>query len=246
MKTRVILCLVALMISPLLHSQIKIFLEERQVPLEDGTCDGWVFPVVQDLDEALKDLDDFCKERSDVRMKRDGDNMLIAEKVSIPAIATKRGDLIGYGFTSGTDNVLGLVFRLGYDISLNSQDWESEMNNFHTYVRQFMSYHYENAYDRRMVEIDKEIKDLEKEKDRIDKDIVQLNRKIENNDKRIEKETEEAKLTEYKTENSLFESNIQDLNNQLPPLQSKLEELQGRKDQLNTEAHTYLGTIGSL
>ncbi len=235
-----------MMLSPLAHSQIHLFLEERQVPLEDGSTSGWVFPVVQDLDEALKDLDDFCKDRSDVRMKRDGDNALIAEKVSIPAISTKRGDLIGYGFTSGTDNVVGLVFRLGYDISLNSQDWESEMNNFHTYARQFMSYHYENAYDRRMEEIDKEIKNLEKEKDRIDKDIVQLSRRIDNNNNRIEKETDEGKLSELRTEISTYEADIENLNNELPSVQSKLEELQGRKDQLNTEAHTYLGTIGSL
>lgn len=236
----------AMMLSPLAHSQIHLFLEERQVPLEDGSASGWVFPVVQDLDEALKDLDDFCKDRSDVRMKRDGDNALMAEKVSIPAIATKRGDLIGYGFTSGTDDVLGLVFRLGYDISLNSQDWGSEMNNFHTYARQFMSYHYENAYDRRMEEIDKEIKSLEKEKDRIDKDIVQLNRKIDNNSSRMEKETDEGKLSELRSENATYEADIENLNNELPSVQSRLEELQGRKDQLNTEAHTYLGTIGSL
>lgn len=246
MKTRAIVLIVALMISPLLYSQMHLFLEERQVQLEDGTCTGWVFPVVQNLDEALKDLDDFCKERSDVRMKKDGDNMVMAEKVSLPAISTKRGDLIGYGYTSGTENVLALVYRLGYDISLNSEDYESEMEHFHTYARQFMSYHYEQAYDRRMEEIDKEAKEVEKEMDRTEKDIAQFTRKIENNDKKIEKETEEAKLNEYNTENSLFESNIQQLNNQLPPLQSKLEELQERRDQLNTEAHTYLGTIGTL
>ena len=246
MKTRAITLLTAMLISPMIYAQVHLFLEERQVPLEDGSATGWVFPVVQDLDEALKDLDDFCKDRSDVRMKRDGDNALIAEEVSIPAIATKRGDLIGYGFTSGTDNVLGLVFKLGYDITLNSQDWESEMNNFHTYARQFMSYHYEQAYDRRMEEIDKEIKTLEKEKDRIDKDIAQLNKRIENNNNRIEKETDEGKLSEFRDEIASYETDIENLNNELPSVESKLEELQGRKDKLNTESHTYLGSIGSL
>jgi prefoldin subunit 5 len=246
MRTRISTLIVALLISPMTFSQIHLFLEERQVELEDGNCTGWVFPVVQDLEEALKDLDDFCKDRSDVRMKKEGDNMIMAEKVSLPAIATKRGDLIGYGFTSGTDHVLGLVFRLGYDISLNSEDWGSEMENFHTYARQFMSYHYELAYDRRMDEIDDQIEDVEKEKDRTEKDIDQLNRKIENNNKRIEKETDEGKLIVYRTEIDNYNAEIEQLNNNIPPLQSELEQLQERKDQLNTEAHTYLGTIGSL
>jgi len=172
--------------------------------------------------------------------------MLMAEKVSVPAIATKRGDLIGYGFTAGTQSVMALIFKLGYDIALNNEDFESEMNNFHNYARQFMAYHYEQAYDRRMEEIDDQVKDLEKEKDRIEKDINQLNRRIENNTSRIEKETDEGKLSEYRTEIASYEANIVLLNNDLPPIETKLEELMARKDQLNTEAHTYLGTIGSL
>ena len=56
------------------------------------------FPVARDLDEALDDLREYSKDRSDVKMKKDGENLVIAEKVSIPTFVTKRGDLIGYGY----------------------------------------------------------------------------------------------------------------------------------------------------
>jgi predicted nucleic acid-binding Zn-ribbon protein len=179
-------------------------------------------------------------------MKKSGNEMMVAEKVSIPAIATKRGDLIGYGHSSGTEYTLALIFKLGYDISVNSEEWEPEMNNFHNYARQFMAYHYEQAYDRRMEEIDDQIKELEKEKERFEKDIDQLNRKIDNNSKRIEKETDQAKIDEYNFENTAYGEEITAINNLIPPIETKLEELRERRDQLNTEAHTYLGTIGSL
>ena len=120
------------------------------------------------------------------------------------------------------------------------------MNNFHNYARQFMAYHYEQAYDRRMEEIDGQVKELEKEKERFEKDIDQLNKKIENNSKRIERETDQAKIDEYNFENTAYGEEIGAITNLIPPIESKLQELQERRDQLNTEAHTYLGTIGSL
>ncbi len=229
-----------------LRAQMHLFLEEQSVQFGDGRSDAWVMPVVNNLEEALGDLDQYCKDRSDVKMKKGGDNLLIAEKVSITAISTKRGDLIGYGYITPNYYAIALIFQLGYDISLNSTDWEEEMANFRTYARQFMSYHFEQAYARRLDGIDKEMKDVDKEKGQNEKQIENLSRKIENNNKKIEKETDELKIGEFRTEISTLESEIEALSNTLPGLTSRLEELQKNRDNLNTEAHTYLGTIGSL
>lgn len=79
-------------------------------------------------------------------MKKGGANLIIAEKVSVPVIITKRGDLIGYGFTKDNYYEIALIFRLGYDISINSKEWAVEMNNFCSYAKAFMSYHYEHYY----------------------------------------------------------------------------------------------------
>jgi prefoldin subunit 5 len=225
---------------------MHLFLEEQEINYDDSKLKGWVMPVTNDLEEALKDLDDYIKDRSDIRMKRDGKEMIIAEKVSLPAIARNRGDLIGYGYITDSYYAIAIIFRLGYDISINSEEYPTEMDNFHTYARQYMSYHYEQAYDRRIEAIEDEIKDLEKEKEKYEKDINSMTRRIGNISERIEKETDESKLSEMRMEVSTLEGDIENVQNMIPDLDSKLEELNTRKDQLNTEAHTYLGTIGSL
>jgi uncharacterized coiled-coil protein SlyX len=246
MKKSFVLLILALFALTAGHAQMHLFLEEQEIAFDDSKLTGWVMPVVNNLEEALKDLDDYVKDRSDIRMKKGGENILIAEKVSLPAIATKRGDLIGYGYITDSYYAVAVIFRLGYDISLNSQDWENEMDNFHTYARQFMSYHYEHAYERRMEEIDKEIKDVEKEKGQNERQIDNLNKKIENNNKKIDKETDDMKISELNTEIATLEADIGTLSSTLPSLDAKLQDLKERKDKLNTEAHTYLGTIGSL
>lgn len=246
MKRRIFLLILALLAVRASHGQIQLFLEEQEVAFDDSKLSAWVMPVVNNLDEALKDLDDFVKDRSDVRMKKGGENIIIAEKVSLPAIATKRGDLIGYGFITDSYFAVAVIFRLGYDISLNSEDWPKEMENFHTYARQFMSYHYEHAYDRRMEDIDKEIKGLEKDKDQNEKQIDSANKRIANLVKKTEKETDESKITQFNAEIATLESEIETLSGNIPPLEAQIQDLQERRDKLNTEAHTYLGTIGTL
>lgn len=244
-KIYVILWAVMLITGPVI-AQTHLFLEEQTLELPDGSVTAWVFPVVNNLDEALGDLDKYCKDRSDVKMKKGGDNLLIAEKVSVPAISTKRGDLIGYGFINVNYYGVALIFRMGYDISVNSVDWEPEMANFRNYARQFMSYHYEQAYARRLELIDKDMKDVDKELVQNEKQIENMNKKIENLNKKIEKETDESKIEESRAEITTLESDIERLSNTLPELRNRYADLQENREKLNTEAHNYLGTIGSL
>ena len=82
--------------------------------------------------------------------------MLIAEKVSLPAITTKRGDLIGLCRITEQYYSMAVVVKLGYDVSLSTKEWPAEMENLRHYVKAFMTFHYEQVYARR-------IKDLEKQ-----------------------------------------------------------------------------------
>ncbi|RLD24190.1 MAG: hypothetical protein DRI70_08505, partial [Bacteroidetes bacterium] len=86
--------IVAILIFPSLDAQIHLFLEEQEVNLKDARSSAWVFPVARDLDEALDDLREYSKDRSDVKMKKDGENLVIAEKVYIASNVTKRGNLV--------------------------------------------------------------------------------------------------------------------------------------------------------
>ncbi len=228
------------------QGQIHLFLEEQEVDLKDATSAAWVFPVVRDLDEALNDLKDYCKERSNIKMKKAGDNMLIAEKVSLPSIATKRGDLIGYGFITENYYAIALVFQMGYDIAVNSQEWEVEMKSFRNYAREFMSYHYDHAYARKVEALEKEIKSLEKEINQHENKIAGMTKKIENLNKKSGKETDETKIALYQNEITTLEADIQVLTEAIPGMQSQVDNHQNQVDQLRSEVHAYLGTIGTL
>ena len=246
MKKLLPLLVLLLLLSVSAHSQIHLFLEEQEITLSDARSSAWVFPVARDLDEALDDLKDYVRDRSDVRMKNEGENLIMAEKVSIPTIATKRGDLVGYGFITENYYGLALVFQLGYDISINSREWSTEMNNFRNYTKEFMSYHYEQSYARRIDALEKEVKSVEKERSQNEGKINSMNKKISNLVGRNAKEDDEAKITSNKAEITTLESDIQELTDTLPGLTSQIDVLNGNLNKLKTESHTYQTVIGSI
>ena len=51
------------------NAQIHLFLQEQEINLKDGRSSAWVFPVALDIDEALDDLKEYSKDRSDVKIK---------------------------------------------------------------------------------------------------------------------------------------------------------------------------------
>jgi len=229
-----------------LQGQEHLFLEEQEVDLEDTKSWAWVFPIYRDLEEALDDLKEYCKERSDVKMKKGGENILVGEKVSIPSIASKRGDLIGYAYITENYYGMALVFQLGYDISVSSAEWELEMKNLRNYSKEFMSYHYERSFSRKLKALEKEIKDIEKEKDQNEKKIDNLNNKIDNVNKKIEKETLEVRIENHKDEIIKFQAEIDLLSATLPTLQTQIDQKRELMSKIKTESHTFLSTIGSM
>jgi prefoldin subunit 5 len=246
MKKAILVLATGIFLSGLLHAQDHLFLEEQEINLEDSKSSAWVFPIPRDLDEVLDDLKDFCKERSDLKLKKDGDHMMIAEKVSIPYITALRGDLIGYSFMSEQYYAMALVFQLGYDLSLNSGSWQTEMKNFRNYAKEFMSYHYEHFYNRRIGEKEKELGDVEKDRKQTQGKIDNLTDKINNLGKKIGKEEDSAKITEYENEINTLESDMQGLMDTLPAVDSKINALKSDIETLKTESFTYHSEISSL
>ena len=194
----------------------------------------------------MDDLKEYCKDRSDVKMKKSGENLIIAEKVSVPTIATKRGDLIGYGFITENYYGVAMVFQLGYDISVNSIEWAVEMNNFRSYAKAFMSYHYEQSYARRIEALEKEIKSLDKESNQNVNKTNSMNKKIANLNAKIAKETDDVKIAAFNSEITTLESDIQVLSDALPQLNAQIETLRGNVDELQSESNTFQTTIGSI
>ena len=246
MKKMILLLGAGILLNLSLQAQIHLFLEEQEVGLPDGISTAWVFPITANLEEALDDLKDYCKERSELKLKKGGDNLLIAEKVSLPAIATKRGDLVGYAYITELNYNMALVFQLGYDISLNSSGWASEMESMRNYAKAFMAYHYEQVYARRMKGTEKELKALEKDKGQNENKINSLNNKVANLGKKIGKETDTDKINAYEADIRTLEADAKLLMDALPAMESKISQLKTQVEQLNTESHTYLGTIGGF
>jgi hypothetical protein len=236
MKIKALFLIAGTILTGPMNGQTHLFLEEQEVNLEDGKCTAWVFPVARDLEEAFEDLKEYCRDRSDLKLKKEGDNLMIAEKISLPTIATKRGDLIGYCYITEQYYAMALIFKLGYDITLNSQDWKPEMVNLRNYAKAFMAYHYEQSYARRLNILEKDLKDLEKERDQNEVKINNMTDKINNLGKKIGKETEIRTL----------EADIKTLMDTLPGLESKIADLQKQVSQNKTESNAFQGIIGAL
>jgi len=246
MKKMTIMLISGCLIWSSLDAQIHLFIQEQEVNLPDATSMAWVLPVARNLDEALDDLRDYCKDRSDIRMKKDGENLMIAEKVSVPTIITKRGDMIGYGFITENYYGMAMVFQLGYDISLNSRDWPTEMMNFRNYAKEFMSYHYEQSYSRRIESLEKDIKSVEREKNQNENKMSRLAKDVENIDKKVAKETDTEKIASMQVEKTTLGSDIQALKDTLPVLQAQIDQLSQNVEKLKNESNTYQTTISSF
>jgi len=246
MKKFYSLLLIAFMGILSVHSQIHLFLEEQVVDLGDSRSSAWVFPVAHDLDQAMGDLQDYCKERSDVKLKKEGENIVMGEKVSIPTIATKRGDLVGKGFITETYYGVALIFQMGYDISLNSVDFAPEMKNFRNYAKEFMSYHYEKSFTRRVVAVEKQISDLEKEKGKGENKIGSANKRIQNLNKKIAKETDESKLSLYKAEIEANEMEITTISSSNSKLKEQIDQLKVDNEKLKEELHKFQSNIAAF
>ena len=246
MKKTLILLLAGVLFSGSLLAQIHLFLEEQEFNYSDGKVNGWVFPATGSQEEVLDDMKEYLKDRSDIKLKKDGDNLLVAEKVSLPAIITKRGDLIGYSHITEQYYSMAIAFKLGYDISLSTTEWPKEMENLKHYVKSFMIFHYEQVYARRIKELEKDLKEVEKDRDQAENKISSLTKKVNNNSKKIGKETETEKINEYEAEINTLEADMKSLMDTLPGLQAKIDQLNKQIDQNKTESNTYLSAIAAF
>ena len=246
MKKTLILLLAAALFSATLYAQNHLFLEEQELTLADGKVKAWVFPATASQEETLEDFKDYLKERSDLKLKKEGDEMLIAQKVSLPAITTKRADLIGLCRVTEQYYSMAIVVRLGYDISLSTAEWPSEMENFKHYVKAFMAYHYEQVYGQRIKDLEKKVKSSEKVLGQTEGKIESLDGKISSNNKKITKETDAGKIGELEAENKTLEGDKTMLSNTLPDMVTQIDDLKTEIEKDKTELNSYLSTISTF
>ena len=246
MKKMTLFVLARMLAFATLSAQIHLFLEEQEVILEDGKATGWVFPAAGTQDEVLEDMKEYLKDRSDLKLKKGGDNTLIAEKVSLPAVTTLRGDLIGTCIITEQYYSVAVVFKLGYDISLNSKDWQKEMESLRNYVKAFMAFHYEAVYARRIKDLEKELNDVEKDRKQTESKMASMTNKMNNLSKKIGNETETEKINSLQAEINTIEADLKALMDTLPGLDEQIAGLNKRLDQNRKESNAYLSTINGF
>ena len=235
-----------LLFSGSLLAQDHLFLEEQELTLADGKVMAWVFPAAASQEETLDDLKEYLKGRSDVKLKKDGDDMLIAEKVSLPAITVKRGDLIGLCRITEQYYSMAVIVKLGYDVSLSTSEWPEEMENLRHYTKAYMAFHYEQVYARRIKDLEKEVKDSEKVLGQTEGKVGSLSNKIANNNKKIAKETDEGKIGELEAENNTLEGDKKRVADTLPDMVAQLDALKTKIEENKTELNTYLSKIATF
>ena len=235
-----------LLFSGSLFSQAHLFLEEQELTLADGKVMAWVFPATASQEETLDDLKEYLKGRSDVKLKKDGDDMLIAEKVSLPAITVKRGDLIGLCRITEQYYSMAVIVKLGYDVSLSTSEWPEEMENLRHYTKAYMAFHYEQVYARRIKDIEKLVKDSEKVLDQAEGKVRSFSNKISSNHKKIAKETDEAKIGVLEAENNTLEGDQKRVADTLPAMVAELDAFRTAIEENKTELNTYLATIATF
>ena len=71
MKKLTLILIGTILIFSSIDAQIHLFLEEQEIDMKDAKSSAWVLPVARDLDEALDDLKEYSKDRSDVKMKNE-------------------------------------------------------------------------------------------------------------------------------------------------------------------------------
>jgi prefoldin subunit 5 len=246
MKTTLKLMTAAALLCGSLNAQVQLFLDEKEVQLPDGKVTAWVFPIPGTQEEVMEDMKDYTKDRSDIKMKKEEDNLYVAEKISLPSISTRRGDLVAYFFEADNYKALAIAFKLGYDISLDSKMWKDEMEHLHSYTRAFMAFHYEQSYARHIDVLDKELKDVEKERKQTEHKVNNMNEKVADLGKKIGKETDTEKINGYEADINELEADIRQLMDTMPGLGSRIEELNKELNRLRTESHNHQGTIGNL
>jgi hypothetical protein len=157
-----------------------------KITVSDITADVWSANLNDDMSFYEETFEDFTKQEFGSKSRNDGKNEEILEKVSIPQVTDKRGDLRLTFYTEGDRNKMGLSLLLGYDVWINPDEYPREMDRLRQFTRDYLRFHYVHYYNDIIDEDIKLIDDYEKSIEKSEKSIGTLNNQIARNQERLE------------------------------------------------------------
>ena len=161
----------------------------REIAVTDVKVDCWAASLNDDKSFYEKTFEDFTKNEFGAKSKNNGKDEELLEKVSVPQVTDKRGDLRLTFFTEGTQTKLGVSLMLGYDVWINPDDYLEEMEKLKHLARDYLRFHYSEYYnsiiDKDMDLINSHKKSIEKSK----KSIGTMSSQISKNETKLSNET---------------------------------------------------------
>jgi len=196
-----------------------------KIPVADVTADVWSANMNEDMSFYEKTFEEFTKQELGSKSRDDGKNEEVLEKVSIPQVTDKRGDLRLTFYTEGDRNKLGLSFLLGYDVWINPDDYPREMERLRELTRDYLRFHYVHYYNDIIDEDMKLIDDYNKSIKKSEKSIVSMESQITRNRERLETETNSNRKSNLEKKNEQNQLDIERLEAEIPELQKKIASL---------------------
>ncbi len=177
------------MISPSLSAQ-DFSITERKMSFGSEAYESLVVNITNP-DEAKASVEKYAKDKLGLKLKKDGRDVLMADKISLPTIIpSKRGDLL----VAFTDAQMSFAFRMGYDFILNGQEYEDEMYRFKQLVNDVLFHYYSDGLNAQIEKKERQIKDFEKEISKNTRESEKLGRDIQKNNKKIGKADESDRI----------------------------------------------------
>lgn len=202
-----------------------ISVSHAKISVSDVTADVWSASLNDDMSFYEETFEDFTKQEFGTRSSNDGKSEEILEKISLPQVTDKRGDLRLAFYTDGGQNRMGLSFFLGYDVWINPHDYPEEMVRLRQFTRDYLRYHYMHYYNNMIDEDMKQIKDYEKSIEKSEKSIENMRSQIASNEEKLNSETNSNRRDRMERKNQQNAEDIERLEAEIPEFHKKIESL---------------------
>ncbi len=194
-----------------LHAQ-NLEIVEKKILIEKTPVDALVMAIGEEYTFSKKTFKAYVKDALDVKMGNDGKSALLAQKVNVPTLSSKKGDLKATYFTDRDSAYLGVSFILGYEIFINSENYPEEMKKLREFVRGYQEYHFTSFHNNQIADQENQKKKLLKEIKTTERAIGKLRKRIGNNDKKMSKSDDTAKKLIWNSKNANHHNEISKLN----------------------------------
>lgn len=226
------------------YGQNEIKVVEKKMTMGKVSLNVIEVKIGDDQENIKKSFTRYCKDNLDIKLKGKGKNRLIAEKVIAPSFTEKTGDLMAMITQEGQNSKLAVGYFMGYDISINNEDYPEETKRLKEFVRRYAIYHESLYYKEILVENQKRLDNLNADLKKKEKEIKSLTKRTQKNNKAISKENDSNKKFDLSNQNIANRSRIELLNNMVVTLRAEIDNvnsvIESAKDSLRKlESQSY-------